>query len=100
IEISSTITLFNRRFNDHFNIPEIQFVNAVKPFSKPCSIPPKNDFLLICDSLPKREYSHGTIVNDTRNESNVETMTVTQNWRKISETKPDRSEEHTSELQS
>src|SRR5690606_20202307 len=58
-------------------------------FSKRCSIPPKNELLSTCESLPKREYSQGTIVNDTRNESNVETSPGTQNWRKISETKPE-----------
>src|SRR5690606_22987916 len=88
-EISNTTTLFSRLLNDHFNIPEIQWVSPVRPPSKPCRIPPKNDFLLIWDSFPIREYNHGTIVNDTKNDSNVDTITVTQNWRRISDTKPD-----------
>src|SRR5690606_32420859 len=88
-EISKTKTLFKRRFKDHFNIPEIQFVKPLSPLSKPCRIPPKNDRLLICDNFPIREYNQGTMVNDTKKDSNVDTITVTQNWRKMSETNPD-----------
>src|SRR5690606_19162408 len=36
-----------------------------------------------------REYNQGTMVNDTKKDSNVDTITVTQNWRKMSETNPD-----------
>src|SRR5690606_29777237 len=89
METSNTITLFKRRRKDHFKIPEIQLVNFDSPLSKPCRMPPKNDFLLICDSLPMREYSQGTIVKDTKNDNKVATMTVTQNWRRISDTSPD-----------
>src|SRR5690606_11031856 len=88
-EISNTKTMFRRRFKDHFKIPEIQFVKPDNPLSKPCRIPPKNDRWLICDNLPIREYNQGTMVKDTKKDSNVDTITVTQNCRKISETNPD-----------
>src|SRR5690606_8474117 len=87
--INKVTILFFLLFNDQTKIPEIAPVSLDNPASKPYSIRPKKECLLICDNFPKREYNHGTNVNDTNRDNNVATTTVTQNWRKISDTNPD-----------
>src|SRR5690606_34659612 len=75
-------------FNDHLKISEILCVNASKPASNPCTILPKIEVSLKYSNLPKREYNHGTTVNDTNNDNNVDIITVTQNCARILATKP------------
>src|SRR5690606_26039907 len=88
-DTAKVITLFTRLRNDHLSMPDIQLVSPVNPASKPYNILPKKVCLLIWDSLPIREYNHGTTVKETKKDNRVDTITVTQNWRRISETKPD-----------
>ncbi|MNY27789.1 hypothetical protein D3C86_1617210 [compost metagenome] len=86
---TSVTTLFHLFFNAHSKIPEIHCVNFCSPASNFSKIRPKKVALLICDNFPKREYNQGTTVKDTNNDIKVANMTVTQNWRRISDTKPD-----------
>src|SRR5690606_29409472 len=76
---NKVIILFLRFFSDHFKISEIPLVSLDNPASKPNNIFPKKECLLMCDNFPKREYNQGTTVNETNNDNNVETITVTQN---------------------